>query len=253
MLRVFQLCFVVTAACASLWSNALSDRVSVRTDFDRSKGTAVVWITNQSGKDITAYNVTTTTTYANGKQDTSSQMSDLLQAIISEQELGRPLPRGGAFRDGQTRELQYTITTSLPDEVSGVNAVVDVVVYADNKAEVLNDEAFARIISFRRDAARTTTEAANIIKKHVADSQDKTPDISSVAELKQRLEQSKTRTHDLLDTQLLSIISDLEERRRLSPDGVPGEYLKEYIGKQEERAMKMLSGSHVEVAKGAAQ
>ncbi len=135
----------------------------------------VIHLTNNSGKDITAYNVSIRNKYADGTHDDQccglQSSSELLGGLIAVQ-MAKGTPseesaeRGNnIFAAGTTRDQTVPETKGI----SGVDAVVDVVVYADGTKEVGNEDALKRIWAGRQRELLAVQKVNWIIQNSLAD------------------------------------------------------------------------------------
>jgi hypothetical protein len=135
----------------------------------------VLHLTNISGKDITAYNLTVRNKYADGTQDDPccgvQSSSELLGGLIAAQmakgtSFEESAERGNnIFAAGTTRDQ----TVPEPKDITGVDAVVDVAVYADGTKDVANDDALKRIWAGRQRQLLALQKVNQIIQNALAD------------------------------------------------------------------------------------
>ncbi len=137
----------------------------------------VLHLTNNSGKDITAYNISVRNKYADGTQDdqgSSQTTSELLGGLIAAQMAkGTPSEKftersNNIFAAGTTRDQPIPETK----DISGVDAVVDVVIYADRTKDVENEDALKRIWAGRQRELLATQKVNQIIHNALADPTD---------------------------------------------------------------------------------
>lgn len=148
----------------------------------------VLHLTNISGKDITAYNLTVRNKYADGTQDDPccgvQSSSELLGGLIAAQMAkGTPseeiVERGNnTFAAGTTRDQ----TVPESKDIIGVEAVVDVAVYADGTKDVQNDGALMRIWAGRQRQLLALQKVNQFIQSSLAD-QTEHPAAAALTEL----------------------------------------------------------------------
>ncbi len=214
--------------------------------IDATSGVATVRITNISTKDITAYNLSLDVVYSNGRETHTERQTDLLGLMLTIQAAPPgAFPSNGSFHPGETREETVSVAGSASyGAASRVNGTVDAVVYADRTADVKNEAALKRILANRRAAAQASIEALKIIRGNLANANVVDPISASVSGVKQLLAQAKAQPGRLLDTEVLSIISDLNGLSR-TPSASRGKSLEEYVTKREARTAKMLASVQI--------
>lgn len=145
--------------------------------FDSNTKSATVEVVNTSTKDITAYSIAYDISYRDGHHEKAERVVEYLQGIIaSQQKLGVNWSGEGVFHPGETRKEVFQFGGQTKDNhVLTVNAVVDVVIYMDQTAEVGNDEPFKLLISDRTATARAAKDMAAILENALADKSDLHP------------------------------------------------------------------------------
>ena len=138
--------------------------------YDASKQGVVIRLVNTSGKDVTAYNLTVTERLTNGTTGTVELMTDFLGRVTH----GRPVFAAGTSHD----------ETNLSQPVTSVSALVDVVVYADQEAEVANDLAYTRIVAMRQGEVLAKLKANELTAEALADPNVTDPGKQVATELK---------------------------------------------------------------------
>jgi hypothetical protein len=157
--------------------------------YDPDSKNVTLKIQNISGKDITAYSVSITMTYADGSTDalpdgraSSERLEESLSSLIYMQlakgTRDEELMRERIFAAGSTR---YDVLPQTKD-VSNVKAVVDMVIYADCTADVQNERAFHQIMAMRKTQL-LGMEKVNEVIKQVVDSGVEDPTRAVVEEL----------------------------------------------------------------------
>lgn len=220
-----------------------------------TKGLALKLV-NLSGKDIIAYNVS----YSDGSTDL----------------LGRPNPPGEHSEDGlgwliiaqmsgkePDKDQPYGIlaagatrTLILGAKDTSVKAVVDLVVYTDSTAEVLNEHAFSQIVVMRKGSLMAMQKESEAIHRVLADAAITNPNAAAVEELKQELvEAKKLNNPEVAEgnraVALQSAIADLERYQQpnfFSKKGTEREHLKEFA-KYNETILEQQAAEAAEQAK----
>ena len=177
--------------------------------FDPQTGSAVFEIRNLSNKDITAFNVSTTAVYADGKTRNSERMVDLLPAMMSKIDAGNLSPGSGALHPGATQQERIGNPPSIGESnpLRSVDGLVDVVVYADGSGDIRNRAAFERIASERHARSNTIARVSRILSKHT-DEQD--PIRASKNDLQSLLSEAETHPQELESTEILATLDDLQ-------------------------------------------
>jgi hypothetical protein len=174
--------------------NTLPGVVIESWQYDPVQKTLILHLVNHSQKVVTAFNISMAVKYIDGStnpwyaegiphnlQD-NQRMEDELNLLIQSNE-GRggqgvmragPVVKGGwpgppssVFAAGTTRD--YVIPGEQKD-VADIEAVVDVVAYADGTADVLNnDRAFRNLMAERKGPILAMQKTTEIIKRVLAD------------------------------------------------------------------------------------
>src|SRR5882762_437158 len=120
--------------------------------YDPQTNVVTLKIANTSHKDITAFNITHKETYADGRVEQGELLEELMGKIIIAKEIQGNTSRGaenfrkmhgdGAFHPGEVRD---EIVGAQPG-FQKIEALVDVVTYADATAEATNNDGLGRII-----------------------------------------------------------------------------------------------------------
>jgi hypothetical protein len=145
---------------ASAWAQAppatTTGLVVQSARYDPQKQAVVIRLVNTSGKDITAYHLTLTETLADGTTGTAGLITDFLGGMTH----GFPGFAAGTSHD----EID-----GASQPVTNVSAVADVVIYADQKAEVANDLDYTRIIAMRKGNVLAKQKANELTAAALAD------------------------------------------------------------------------------------
>lgn len=163
--------------------------VAVTWNYYPQPKTLVLHLTNNSGKDITAYNVSIRNKYADGTHDDQccglQSSSEFLGGLIAAQ-MAKDTPseqfadRGNnTFTAGATRD-QTILETK---DISSVDAVVDVAVYADGTKDVENSDALKRIWAGRQRELLAMQKIDQIVQNALADQTNEHPSAAALTEL----------------------------------------------------------------------
>ena len=197
-----------------------------------TKGLALKLV-NSSGKNIIAYNISdsdgSTGLYGRPKSP-GEHLEDSLGWLINEQMTGEKPPKDypGIFASGATR----TLILGAKDK-----AVVDLVVYADATAEVLNEHAFSQVVAIRTGQLMAMQKVSEIIHRVLEDAAITNPGATAVEELRRELvEAKKLNNPEVAEGNravgLQSAIADLERYQQpnlFSKKGTERDHLKEYV------------------------
>jgi hypothetical protein len=165
--------------------------------YDPSLKAVILHLVNQSDKDATAFNISIVEKYADGSTSyldgrpsdihDHQMMEDMLGSMINIQMgvvshgggtlvIGPARDVGAMLRQGVSSNGTFAAGTSrdYPDlvgkEVSGIDAVVDVVAYADGTAQVQNnDRAFRNLLAERKGPLLAMEKVVGVIKQVLAD------------------------------------------------------------------------------------
>ena len=218
-----------------------------------TKGLALKLV-NLSGKDVIAYNISdsdgSTDLYGRPKSP-GEHLEDSLGWLINEQMTGEKPPKDypGIFASGATRTL------ILGAKDISVKAVVDLVVYEDATAEVLNEHAFSQVVAIRTGQLMAMQKVSKAIHRVLEDATITNPGARAVEELKQELVEAKKLNNPEVPEGnraegLQSAIADLERYQQpnfFSKKGTERDHLKEYIEDLDKRIA--LTAPHCELKK----
>jgi hypothetical protein len=209
-------------------ADSLQGAVVTTWKYDPDSKNVTLKIQNVSGKEITAYSVSITTTYADGSTDalpdghaSSEHMEEDLSLLIH-MELAKGTPDEERVQDGNrifaAGSTRYDVLPQTKD-VSNVKAVVDVVIYADCTADVQNERAFHQIMAIRKTQL-LGMERVNEVMKHVLDTGVEDPTRAVVEELT-RLDLAEAGKpqdpeNPNQDTELRNAISNLRNAQQAS-------------------------------------
>lgn len=211
-------------------------------------------LVNLSGKDIIAYNISdsdgSTDLYGRPKSP-GEHLEDSLGWLIIEQMTGEKPPKDypGIFASGATRTL------ILGAKDISVKAVVDLVVYADATAEVLNEHAFSQIVAIRKGSLMAMQKVSEAVHRVLEDATITSPDAAAVEELKRELvEAKKLNNYEVAEgnraVALQSAIADLERYQQpnfFSKKGTERDHLKEYVEDMDKRIALTLPHTQIKV------
>ena len=162
--------------------------------YDAAQKTVTLHLVNHSNKVVTAFNISFAEKYADGStnpwyaegiphnlQD-SQRMEDELNLLIQSQEGrsgGHGVMRAGSVVNGQilgpptsvfaagtTRDY---LLLGEQKEVADIEAVVDVVAYAEGTAEVQNNRAFRNLLAERKGSLLAMQKVVEVVKRVLAD------------------------------------------------------------------------------------
>lgn len=142
--------------------------------YDAAKHIVTFNLLNTSHKDISAYSLLVRTFHTDGTASVWGYGGDFLP-FMSENN------GNGALRSGATIGVDVPVGQQ---EVQSASATVDVVVYADGTADVLNENVFKIIVSKRKGAMLGLQKANELLQAALADPNDAHPSVTVVAKLK---------------------------------------------------------------------
>lgn len=211
-------------------------------------------LVNLSGKEIIAYDISDSdgSTDLYGRPNLPGEhLEEMLGVLINAQMNGKEPPKdqpNGPLAAGSTRTL------ILGAKDISVKAVVDLVVYVDATAEVLNKHAFSEIVAIRKGSLMAMQKVSKVIKQVLADPTIANPSAAAVEELKRELvEAEKLNNPEVAEgnekMELQNEVANLERIQR------PGflrsvtvrDYLKQYVEDMDKRIT--LTAPHCEIQK----
>jgi hypothetical protein len=155
-------------------------------DIDSTKNAVTLHLFNSSGKDITAYSITIKETY--GQQVNEHQYSEDMVGVmlriqdpteIHRDELREMYHGNGAWEPGTSHDQVLFVQPGL----TGFEAALDVVVYADKTAEATNRDALERAMTTRKAIAQTLQAANEAIKQALSNPTDESPHETAIKEI----------------------------------------------------------------------
>lgn len=186
MVRVLVFSLLVSA-CAftsgqSLRASPPIGAVVQTSHYDAAKGIVTFSVLNASHKDITAISLQVRVNHPDGTAGTFEYGGDFLPFMIYAAEGGRATaPNQGAPAPGAVFAMDVPLGQQ---EFQSASATVDVVVYADGTADVLNEQIFNSIASQRKGRMLGMQKANELLQKALADPTDAHPSVTVAAQLK---------------------------------------------------------------------
>jgi hypothetical protein len=173
------------ATAQSKLSDTLPGVVIESWHYDPVQKTVTLHLVNSSNKDVTAFKISMMVKYADGStnpwyaegiphnlQD-SQMMEDILNLMNQ--------PNRKAFAAGTTHDY---VMYGQEKDIADIEAVVDVVAYADGTADVLdNDRAFRNLVAERKGRLLAMEKVTDVIKRALADPMDSDPVSAALNEL----------------------------------------------------------------------
>lgn len=213
--------------------------VAIDWHYDAEQQLLTLHLVNNSGKDITAYNISITRKYADGSADgspTSESMEEMLGGAVNSQLTKDSIHQrdgNGTFAAG-TSKYQHIPETK---NVSEVKAVVDMVTYADATADVQNKRAFQRLMAMRKGQLMALERIDEVIKREL-EGQNSSPISAALAELKPLLVDSLDGNSDGAnqEEELRSAVNNLQGMQHVSNER---ESLTRYVEDLEKRIALM--------------
>jgi len=241
--------------------------VAITWDYSAQAKTLILHVLNNSGKDITAYNISVRNKYADGTQDPplSSQMGmEMLGRLIAVQMAkGTPSEEiaertNGIFAAGTTHDQTFPETKDITD----VEAILDVAMYADGSFDEQNEQAFKRMVATRQRELLAMKKANEIIKNALSDQTNDHPAAVALTELTKYAAESMSREHGMDDMddpeqgQEAYLQGDIQNLRYMQRPQAFGpqegkterERLTQYVEEQEKRVELMTPHCHLEIA-----
>lgn len=219
-----------------------------------TKGLALKLV-NSSGKDIIAYNISDSDgsrDYYGRPNPPGEHLEDALGSLIIAQMSGKEPDKdkpNGIFASGATRTL------ILWAKDISVKAVVDLVVYADATAEVLNEHAFSQVVAIRTGQLMAMQKVSETTHRALEDATITNPGAAAVEKLKRELvEAKKLNNPEVAEGNravgLQSAIADLERYQQpnfFSKKGTERDHLKEYVEDLDKRIALILPHTQIRV------
>jgi hypothetical protein len=216
--------------------------------YDPVQKTLTLHLVNHSRKTVTAYNISFAEKYADGStnpwyaegiphnlQD-SQKMEDELNLLIQPQE--RRSGGHGVFAAGTARDYVFP---GEQKEVADIEAVVDVVAYADGTADVQNDRAFKNLVAERKGPLLAMQKVVEVIKGVLADPMVSSPIADVLKALRPLADADQAKNHPPEDPEffeamnLRNDVKNLEMMKRSQIISNEREWLTRYAEQQEKR------------------
>jgi hypothetical protein len=229
----------------------------VAVDWHYAEGMLNLHLANNSAKDITAYSMTISRRYSNrstgyvdGSPTVSESMEDMLGGVIYREEGMQGQEGNGTFAAG-TSKYQH-----IPEaaDITDVNAVVDMVIFADATAYVQNERAFKQLMAIRKGQLMAMQKVDEVIKGVLSDSTVEEPIAQVLTELialafvpRGKLEPLGSRPEDPEGNQQIELqnaIRNLQNMQRTKAN--EREELTRYVEEQEKRIALMKPHCEIE-------
>ena len=239
--------------------------VAITWDYEAQHKMLTLHLVNNTGKDITAYNISIAERYADGSTNYADgrpndihdhqQMEDLLNVMINVQQAGWDWNAfGGKYGNG-TFPAGARRDQVIPEskDISDVDAVADMVAYADATADVQNEQAFRQLLAVRKGQLLAMEKADEIIRRVLADPKVDSPISAVLAELIPLADAAGAKNHsghpdeENQDFQLLGDIQDLKSMQRAKMTITEREYLARCVEEHEKRIALMSPHCHLEI------
>ncbi len=236
LLRLVYVAVIMFSSHAALvGADTGSGITAQQVSFDSYNGEATVRITNTSQKNISAYVFTYTVLYGPGVRDDTQRLIDLLPAITSRAERGESAD-AGSMRPGDTKDQRVAFAPRRGSlTATGLEVAVDLVEYTDGTIEGSSAAARRELRNVRGARAATLGEVIRIIHEHLDHAADHTDCVAPiVADLNVLLDKARRQPLNISDTELLSIIDDLQRFPKNSAES--RHLLQSYVIRQERRA-----------------
>ena len=221
--------------------------VSVTWTYDPQQEMLNLRLTNNSGKDITAYSISISRRYSNrstGYTDGSPTVSETMEEtgfIYSQQSQDGERPNG-VFAAGTSRYQHIP----EPKDITDVNAVVDMVVFADATAFVQNERAFKQLMAIRKGQLMAMEKVAEVIRRALGDPASNSPISAALAELTPLLvnmlsnNRSPDNPEDFQQSELQTDIGNLRSMQQAKMNLTKErDYLTQYVEELEKRIALM--------------
>ena len=210
--------------------------------LDHTANTAVLRLANTSTKDITAYVVSATATYADGKTQRDERMADFLPAMIAKQVYaGSTAPGEDLFHPGESREDTASFNVLAGNPIIHIDAKLEVVAYADQTVEVSNEAAFGRLMDVRNGSLLAKQRALEAMRKALSDPVNPHPIADALNAVEQLHSRAKSNSTSELAMEYLWVKQDLEKlSERSSRHNSPGtQSLRDYVATTEKESALM--------------
>ncbi len=201
--------------------------------LDPVTNTVTLTIANVSHKDITGFNISIKEIYSDGSENNHELLEDYAGrvAFIKEHQnddLGRKYG-DGLFHSGETREELIQVQPGLRD----IQAVVDVVKYADQASEATNQDGLKRLQDHRQADLASRQLVSKIIKDALADPNDANPSATAARKIQEQIMLYKAQKHSNVELEtgtLRGMLDELKGKGAQTRDA-----LNKYMLKNDER------------------
>jgi hypothetical protein len=274
---------------ASGQSEVQKPPVALTWNYDAQQKTLTLHLANYSGKDISAYNISIAERYTDGSTNPSrldgipcfpgEKMEEMLGAMVnfqlSKTEGRHGVAWAGVLVNGQRapgtvdvermrREFSNDVFAAgttrdqvIPEakDISDVDAVVDMVIYADATADVQNERAFRQLMAMRKGQLLAMEKVNEVVKRVLADPMVDSPISAALAELTPLADvpQGKNRPpEDPAFSQAMYLQGAVKNFQHMQPwrmNMTEREYLTGYLDGQEKRVA--LISPHCEIVRTA--
>jgi hypothetical protein len=204
------------------------------TDLNPKTNSATVRITNTSSKDITAFTVIVIATYADGTEERDERMVDFLWSMLAHRKYGDSA--GSVFGPGQSQEIIAGFSAKESNAIDQITAHLAAVVYADQTAQVLEEEPFGRILDNRRGSILAKQRAMATFRQALVDPANPHPIAEASRKLKDIQNEEKTAPSGALQLEFQPILQDLDRlsQRTLRSKSSGAQFLHDYMDEMEE-------------------
>jgi hypothetical protein len=230
--------------------------------YDAQAKAVTVRIANISEKNITAFNISITETFADHSVSSHEMLVDMLAAVElvqrvkgtpDEDRIRRELG-DGTLSAHQSREQVFTYADGKV--VTDFQGRIDVVAYADGSAEATSTAALDRLKEHRNAELGSYQKANQILKEVLADSTIQTPSEEATARLEKFLTVWRAQQHSKVDIEpgtIEAVARDLKNAPHFAAAQHLGEaeFLQRYAAEKEQH-ISMLS-RHAQLKTGPAQ
>jgi hypothetical protein len=175
------LILLVSAVGSSAQSPHMGATVQT-SQYDPTTKSASIRVVNTSHKDITAIALNIVITNPDGTAGSTVWGNDFLYGIISSIEVGHDIAPGSSHGIAPGATFEQAFPQSTP--IANFKATMDVVVYADGTANVLDETAFKSIILGRKGAVLAMQKANELLANALADPKDAHPSLTVAAQLR---------------------------------------------------------------------
>jgi hypothetical protein len=137
--------------------------------YDPQAKAVVVTLANTTSKDILAWNLFITETFADGSTSSHEVMTDWLDRMVNAQ-LAKGTEEEARFTQlfgNGTFAARSSINQEIPEPqaVTNMQIVVDMVAYVDRTADVQNEQAFAQLTASRKGELLALQQANDVIQQ----------------------------------------------------------------------------------------